>query len=185
MKKHSTLAIVTIAFCSAASPNALAAVCKTGLLDGPRQQILIDLCNGNCGIYAVGADSTSDLGFGGPQPDIVRFEFYSFTQSPPATGTFELDSAVNANYATCEQCIVVYQDFSGGGVAKTLFQTGGSITIDMNTVPGLYSELGLSWSNVSLAEVTIDPETFVSTLVPGGECVTIIADTIFADGFGH
>ena len=176
-------ALLAVALCSGA--NAQAATCKPAVLDGPRQQLLIDQCNGNCGIYAVGADGSSNLGFGAFQPDVIRFEFYSYTQAAPATGTFDLGSGVDANYQTCEQCIVVYQDFTGGGTPKTLFQTGGSLTIDMNTVPGLNSELNLSWSNVSLAEVTIDPATFLSTPVPGGECYTILPDGIFADGFGH
>jgi len=67
---------------------------------------------------------------------------------------------------------------------KYFFQTGGSITIDTNSVPGVAADVGLSWSNVTLAEVTIDPDNmFTSTLVPNGDCYTVVADLVFRNGF--
>jgi len=165
--------------------QAAAADCKQGILDGGR--ILVNDCAGICGVYEVDDSRNTDLGFGDTLPDMISFEFYSpdpADSSYPQTGTFDLASAVNANYATCQQCIVVYQDYADPDTpTKTFFQTAGSITIDSHTIPGVTPAIGLSWDNVAIAEVTIDPDTFVSTLVPGGDCYTIVPDVIFANGF--
>ncbi len=175
------------ALCLIPVEYAVSAVCKPAVLDGDRVlDTSYNYCaDGSCGTYQVGYDGTTDLGFGGAEPDQISFEFYSYiAATPPATGTFDLGSGNNTNYATCNQCILIFQDLiAPHDPQKTFFQTGGSITIDMNTVPGTAANVGLSWSNVTLAEVTIDPDTFVSTLVPGGDCYTVVADLVFRNGF--
>lgn len=177
MTAKSTILILLTTLCTIPAGSAVSAVCQQGVLDGAR--LLTNNCgDGSCGWYEVGSNGTTDLGFGGTLPDTIYFEFYS-----PATGTFDLGSGNNANYQTCLQCILVYQDLFAGIEQKIFFQTGGSITIDSNTIPGIAANVGLSWSNVTLAEVTINPDTFVSTLVPNGDCYNIISDTIFRSGF--
>lgn len=172
--------ILLAALCMIPAEYAVSAVCKPAVLDGAR--VRMDSCfDGSCGVYQVGADGNTDLGFGGSLPDIISFEFYS-----QATGTFNLAIGNDSNFATCTQCVLIYQDYQDVlGVQvpqKTFFQTGGTLIIDMNTVPGVATDVGLSWSNVTLAEVTIDPDNnFTSTLVPNGDCYN--TDIVFRNGF--
>jgi hypothetical protein len=170
--------ILLAALCLIPAEHAESTVCKQAVLDGDR--VRVSNCgDGSCGVYQVGADGMTDLGFGGSLPDVISFEFYS-----QATGTFNLAIGNDSNYASCTQCILIFQDLDGSLVPqKTFFQTGGSLKIDMNTIPGVAADVGLSWSNLTLAEVTIDPDTFTSTLVPNGDCYTVIPDTVFRNGF--
>ena len=174
--------ILLTALCLVPAEHAVSATCKPAVLSGTR--VRVSNCgDGSCGAYQVGADGMTNLGFGGPLPDIISFEFYS-----QATGTFNLAIGNDSNYATCTQCVLIFQDYQDvlGSLVpqKTFFQTGGSLQIDMNTIPGVATDVGLSWSNLTLAEVTIDPETFTSTLVPNGDCYTVVdSDVVFRNGF--
>jgi hypothetical protein len=182
MNKKSKIGVLLAVLCIVPAEQAVSAVCKQGVLDGDR--LLVSDCgDGSCGAYQVGSDGMTSLGFGTTQPDVISFEFYSFTADPPATGTFDLGSGDNSNYASCAQCILIFQDFTGSVPLKTFFQTGGTLTVDASTVPGIAADVLLTWSNVTMAEVTIDSVTFESTLVPNGDCYNIVADKIFADGF--
>src|SRR6478752_1863325 len=96
------------ALCCLASQRAHAAVCSNTSLKGPRT--LSGNCQGTCGEYDVGADFATDLGFGTVAADVISFQFYSPDNNPPATGTFDLGSADNSSYATCAQCVLIYQD---------------------------------------------------------------------------
>jgi hypothetical protein len=162
------------AMCLIRAEPAVSTICKQATLDGDR--VLTDTCaDGSCAYYQVGSDGTTyegttDLGYGGTQPDVISFEFYSYMfDTPPATGTFDLGTGNNSNYATCNQCILILQDLVGPqNPQKYFFQTGGSITIDANTVPGTGADVGLSWSNVTLAEVTIRSRQHVH-VNPGAE----------------
>jgi len=174
--------ILLTALCLIPVEHAVSTVCKPAVLGGAR--VRMDSCyDGSCGVYQVGADGMTDLGFGGSLPDVISFEFYS-----QATGTFNLAVGNDSNFATCTQCVLIYQDYQnllGSQVPqKTFFQTGGMLIIDMNTVPGLADDVGLSWSNLTLAQVTIDPDTFTSALVPNGDCYTVVdSDVVFRNGF--
>jgi hypothetical protein len=164
------------------SSAANAATCNQQVLDGARTLAAED--PGNYDIYEVDAAQDTDLGYGSSLPDIISFEFYSLN-NPLASGTFDLASGINSNYETCDQCLLVYSDIDvlGSGVPqKTFFQTGGTLVVDAMTPPGS-DPITMSWQNVTLAEVTIDPNTFHSTLVPNGECFTIVPDKIFANDF--
>jgi len=178
MTTRSSIRLLLTVLCLAPGEHAFPATCKQAVLDGTRVRVS-DCGDGSCGVYQVGSDGMTDLGFGGTLPDIISFEFYS-----QATGTFNLAIGNDSNYATCTQCVLIFQDLNGPQDAqKTFFQTGGMLTIDMNTVPGVAADVTLSWSNVTLAEVTIDPTTFTSTLVPDGDCYTVVADVVFRNGF--
>lgn len=98
---------------------------------------------------------------------------YSVTLSSPAgyllaemfsasTGNFSLTSGVNANYATCEQCIGLRLEDG-----RAFFQTAGSVNVSGFPMDG---EIGLALNNVEVREVTITEGTFQSTLVSGGAC---------------
>jgi hypothetical protein len=164
-----------------ASSTAGAATCKQQILDGART--LIADSPGSYEIYQVGPLQDTDLGYGGVLPDVISFEFYA-NGAPITAGTFDLGSGDNANYATCSQCVRVIMDIdTGTGVPQKIFyQTGGTLTVDAMTLPGS-DPIVLSWQNVTLAEVYIDPSTFESTLVPNGDCFTIVPDEIFANDF--
>jgi len=182
MTTQSSIRILLTVLCLVPGEHSVAATCKPAVLNGTR--VRTDSClDGSCGVYLyqVGSDMMTDLGFGGSLPDIISFEFYS-----QATGTFNLAIGNDSNFGTCTQCVLIYQDLNGpNDPQKTFFQTGGTLTIDMNTVPGAAADVTLSWSNVTLAEVTIDPTTFTSTLVPGGDCYTVVDsdDVVFRSGF--
>jgi hypothetical protein len=154
-------AVLLTAFAHAVPPT-----CQTTQLGGPRT---LEYSDDVSAIYSV----NSPPPFGGPLPDAIYFEFYKYPAGPLETGTFDLASQVNGNYGTCEQCIRILQDTTDPQTPpKTFFQTGGTLTIGAATVPGS-ATISLDWANVTLAEVTINPENFESTLVPDGECYVV------------
>jgi hypothetical protein len=163
----------------AASTVAHASTCTQGVLDGTR--VLVDDQPGSDEVYQVAPLADTDLGYGTSLPDVISFEFYQIFH-PMTSGTFDLGSADNSNYETCEQCVLVYQDNTGGAPQKIFYQTAGTLVVDALTPPGA-DPITMSWQNVQLAEVTIDPNTFQSTLVPNGACYNIVADKIFANDF--
>ncbi len=125
--------------------------------------------------YSMLGDGTTDLGFGGPEPDDFQIEFYN-----PAVGTFNLASGIETNFATCEHCVLLSEDIQGVQGLKSYFPDAGALTI--STAPGP-QELAIALSGLRLVEVTIDPNTFISTPVPGGACLVQVVDPIFTDGF--
>ena len=97
----------------------------------------------------------------------------SFFAATPA-GTYDLASGNNVNYETCEQCVLVYTGVSTEDDTsddKAYFQTQGTMEIlkgDANE-----GEVEGKIINVKLQEVTIDENTYHSTLVDGGGCFEI------------
>jgi len=161
---------------------ASAATCKQQVLDGPRVLVRSDPSPGPDGlaIYQVDPDATTDLGYGDSQPDTISFEFYTLSSPALVAGTFDLASGLNSNYATCDQCVLVFRD--QGITWQTFFQTAGTLTVDPATIPGS-DPITMTWQNVNLIEVTIDQNTFESTPVPNGDCYDIVPDKVFVDGF--
>jgi hypothetical protein len=161
-------------------PSVDATPCTTARINGNR--MLAYTCDGGeCGEYRLG-DGVADLGFGGSAPDYISFGFYSNGGTPPL-GSFDLASDVNDNYATCEQCILVLGDSDGEQATRYFFQSSGSLIVAGEAPPGSAMELTLIWSNLTLVEVTIDPETFASTPVPNGACYDVLPEVVYADGF--
>lgn len=119
-----------------------------------------------------------DQGFGDPDvPDDIFF--WLKLGRPP--GTYLLDSDINADRTTCEQCIEVFQDWPEGEpeADKLLFQMTGEITyLD---APGS-SSMRISLSNVVLVEIEYDGEGGYAP-VPGGECYRDVANVIFTSNF--
>lgn len=106
------------------------------------------------------------------KPDDFNIYFYGMPYTP-ATGTYDLASTgVNDNYATCAECVYLFQDVDMNDVEdKAFFQSEGTLTITA-TDPTLPNVSEGSLTNVKLVEVTID-ENFFSTPVPGGDCYVI------------
>jgi len=163
---------------------ASATTCKQQVLDGPR--VLVASQGGGSpdafAAYQVDPDMDTDLGYGDSRPDLISFEFYTISSPALVAGTFDLASALNSNYATCDQCVLVYRDFVTGNASQTFFQTAGTLTVDAATIPGS-DPITMTWQNVHLIEVTLDPVSFESTPVPNGDCYDIVPDKLFVDGF--
>jgi hypothetical protein len=118
---------------------------------------------------------SSGLLTGGPAIDELDVEFYS-----NAVNSFNLAIGANNNYATCNQCVSLSRDYTDPIQTKFFFQSGGTLTI--NQAPST-NPLTIVLSNTRLVEVTLNPSTFESTPVPGGECYDLVADQIFRSGF--
>jgi hypothetical protein len=127
-------------------------------------------------IYSLLGDGTTDLGFGGPDPDKIQVEFYYNN----LTGTFDLGAGDDTNYATCAHCVLIVQDIQGGSADKLFYQSAGAMTLATSPGP---AQLDIELSGVTLIEVTIDPNSFESVPVPGGACYVQVTDEIFGNGF--
>lgn len=172
--------IVLIALAAVTLQTAAAAagpVCGEALFDGP--YTLIQNNPGSAAIYTL--DPGTDLGFGGPERDMIYLGFYYSGYG--ASGPIDLGSAPNDNYSTCEVCLSVLEDLDmGSQPAKFMFPSTGVINIIQLTLPGTAFELDVSFSELQVVEVTIDPETASSVPVPGGVCY-VQKSGIFRDGF--
>ncbi len=103
-------------------------------------------------------------------PDRLMLQF-----KQNGTGTFDLGTGKNTNYQSCDQCLLVFEDLTEKGAVKTYFQQSGNINVTEGTV--MDGESAGSVISAKLVEVTIDPETSKSTLVPGGACIEMQSAT--------
>lgn len=113
--------------------------------------------------------------------DVLGLELYGSEFDPSydgeATGTFDLSMGGDANYSTCSRCLVIREDPTSSGVAKTYFPVAGSINIDA-TSDQLNGKIKATITDVTLVEVTIDSSTFESTPVAGGACLHLATGAI-------
>jgi hypothetical protein len=114
------------------------------------------------GSFYVEAPTVENVG--GAATDLFDIEFWNGSVT---TGTFDVTSAGNTNYSSCGECVLIYADNYAGPV---FFATAGTITVDEVVSD---TETRGSASNLTLVEVTLDPNTSASTPVPGGACYTI------------
>jgi hypothetical protein len=97
------------------------------------------------------------------------------------TGAFQLGVGVEANYSTCEHCVVVVEDSTSATTKKRFFPVSGTMNIDPSTPPAQGATKGLKGSlvNVKLIEVTIGPApTYRSTPVAQGACMYFADEAI-------
>lgn len=106
---------------------------------------------------------------GGVDKDIVNMEFYN---AAPAAGVHDLSSGADADYQTCDYCLTMYMDVDANNVLKKYFFQAGGMMIVSSTGAQPNEAHGFL-QDITLIEVTIDPNTFHSTPVPGGECYSI------------
>lgn len=89
-------------------------------------------------------------------------------------GTFDLSTGNNANFSTCEQCVLLYADASTDSETATYFQKSGTLTIEELVKDG-YG--GMSEKSKGKAEdiilVEVSFEGIVSTPVKDGGCFKI------------
>jgi hypothetical protein len=111
------------------------------------------------------------------QPGLTSsLELYS-----AAVGEIDLGAGENVNYSTCSQCLKLHRAAMDANPAKDFYPDQG--LLHLSTTPGA-DPLPVAFTNLRFIEVTIDPNTFLSTPVPGGECYEEFSDGgIFDDGF--
>jgi len=130
-----------------------------------------DLVGVQPGLYGI---EITSLNLGGAEQDFFELSF--FTEE---TGSFNLATAPNDDYATCEQCIRIFEDDDGAGSATIFYQSKGTLVISGDTLIGADPPTGsFTLTNVELVEVDIDPDTFESTPVSGGRCYKISNRTL-------
>lgn len=114
-----------------------------------------------------------------PMQDVLSIQLYAgygvFTgDAGVRPGTYTL-SGDETNFATCGACVQIFADVNpdGGAGGERYMATGGTLTLTstQGTLTG-------SLSNANLVEVTVDPNTFVSTPVPNG-CTSSISSASF------
>ena len=112
---------------------------------------------------------------GGTTPNLgeaLDDAFYFLDYDPELTGTIDLGSGDQANYATCMACLLVIEDLpetEEGEAARIYFPQSG--TLELGSTTPYY--IAGSFSGVTLVEVTIDSESGESVPVPDGQCLTI------------
>jgi len=121
--------------------------------------------------------------------DLFQIEFYTTDLSALRTdltvGSYDLASETNDNYATCTECVRVFEDIAAdnSGVAAIYFQYSGAIDITEIGARPLESKGSI---HVFVHEVTIDASTYESTPVAGGACYEITGswDTVCVPSCG-
>jgi|GEM_PF-5323372 len=103
--------------------------------------------------------------------DILSLQIYgAYEGAASDVGTYQLD---DFNYATCNNCLLVYTDCTADSCAKTFIAGSGELEVTANgQVEGEFTNgetFAATLSNAELVEVTIDPNTYEARLVEGGE----------------
>ncbi len=114
------------------------------------------------------APITADIGDGGPSQ--LNLEFYDMIE-PDLTVPFDLSMGNQNNYSTCALCMHGLSFDGTGTVARQFFQSAGTITLTED--PFTAGNMKGTITGLTVVEVTIDPDTFASTLVSGGKCILI------------
>lgn len=118
---------------------------------------------------------------GGELPDLLNLQLYGSAFGPgldgEATGTFALGAGADGNFATCSRCLLSYEDVEGDLAARTYYAISGTLTIDPSSA-ALDGTISATVTKAALAEVTIAPGSYESTLVEGGECLELASAKI-------
>lgn len=132
---------------------------STGLQAALQQTTLEDAGSGNKVFVHREYTSTS------VPTDVLSLEDYLYApyNGPTAPGVYDLSGQ---NYEDCGLCLVVSKNCSSSSCAKRFFQKSGTLEIiEYGGAGGAFKAV----LNATLEEVTIDPTTYVSKPVPGGE----------------
>lgn len=95
--------------------------------------------------------------------DYINIEIYQASGGPAAPGNYTIP---NENYETTNLAVLIQYDCDAGCQKIFLANSGSLVITDIGTSGGQFTG---SLSDVELIEVTINPSTYVSTPVPGGE----------------
>jgi hypothetical protein len=134
------------------------------------------------GLFGMGSlAATFEPALGGPETDLFVLELFG-GPAPLATGTFDLSKSPDNNFSACRHCVAVRQDLGADGTPqKWYFQAAGRLALDSVEDPPTPRSAG-TMRDLKLVEVTIDPQTYISTPVPGGAC--LLVDTASWDTTG-
>ena len=110
---------------------------------------------------------TGELGDGYSLVYLLEFTRGSSRVSPARSICTPAIKRTNRRAAVC---VLVFAKDANGDIAKVYFQTAGSVTL---TEDPLTISASSARSPVELEEVTINPQSAVSTPVPGGKCATL------------
>lgn len=105
--------------------------------------------------------------------DILGLELYYYLGASDGPHAFTF---TGENYETCHTCLLIYADCPEEGTCGEAFlATSGTLTVTTNGGPG--GRLVGTLTDVTLIEVTIDANTYVSTPVAGGDtwCIPTFA----------
>lgn len=115
-------------------------------------------------------------GLGGAAPDYLLVELYdSTTEGLPvlAPGTFDLTAAPDADLATCQHCVWLWQDSEDGVELTTVFYaSAGSLVLDQVDDPFSPVFVGHT-SDLTIRATTFDPTTGHTEIIDGGTCFAI------------
>lgn len=92
------------------------------------------------------------------------------------TGTFDLTMNADDNYETCSRCLLYFEDPTSAA-GRIFFTQSGTLVIDPSSTQ-LDGTITATLTDVTLVEVTIDPDTFQSTPVPNGTCLHLATGDI-------
>lgn len=101
----------------------------------------------------------------GAGPDILAVEFYWYSGlDGKATGTFQIEDSEDAQFATCARCVRIQDQLK-----REYLAISGTVAVDEA------SQQGAGWpiailTDLTLIEVTINEDTYLSTPVPNGKC---------------
>gem|GEM_PF-3488975 len=96
--------------------------------------------------------------------DYLSFELWQRFGGPTTPGSYVL---TDENYETCSTCLLIDTDCTATECQKTFLAVSGGVDLaDLGVVGDFFTG---TLTDVKLVEVTIDPDTYVSTPVPGGE----------------
>jgi hypothetical protein len=105
---------------------------------------------------------------GGDASDILTTSFFTGGgYDGHLTGSFSLGTGDEANYQTCQRCVLFRRDADTAN-ERLFFASSGQLTIAEGSEQAVGNG-SFSLADVTLMEVTIDDE-LVSTPVPGGLC---------------
>ena len=118
-----------------------------------------------------GTTTTGDEALG----DYFSLEFYKedlSSQDALTVGTYDLATGLNANYSSCTECTLIFEDLAedGSAFAKIYYQMEGTLEISEVKEGTLESKGTLT---AKVVEVTINSSTYESTPVEGGGCYEI------------
>ena len=106
--------------------------------------------------------------------DVLNFEFWGVGwSSTTGPGSYVIDGM---NYADCEICVLLWEDYNDGTPARQYFAISGGLEI-LNWNLAI-QEVTVRLVDASLVEVTINPLTYESTEVAGGGTWCIESTTV-------
>lgn len=104
--------------------------------------------------------------------ELLRVEIYDAFGGPSEPGRVVLD-AREADYASCGTCVLFMEGCSPMGCARTFMPSPGGVVVleAMGTRQG--ERFAGRLEGLTFEEVTIDPRSFATTRVPGGQRFTL------------